>query len=203
MSTLKLRAWDWVLRIPRTTASRTLVLRAGNAFRTQEGANCAALAPLAMVVLALILVFGCGTKRPDQPENYFPDSSEVAGWSKTGETRVFPSDRLWEYIDGDADRFVRAGVERAMTADYSYQNRIDAVADVFVMSAPAGAVTIFESQPATGSQPLKLGDAARLYKGSLTFRKGRFFVRLVAFADAPEVSQALTVLGHGIENKLD
>jgi Family of unknown function (DUF6599) len=203
MSALKLRAWDWLHRMSRTTPSRTRASSKGNGFWTHPGANRTAYGLLALIGFSISIVFGCGSKPAAKSVNHFPDSSEADGWSKTGETRVFPADRLWEYIDGDADRFVRAGVERVMTADYSYQNRIDAVADVFVMSAPAGAVTVFESQPAKGSQPLKLGDAARLYKGSLTFRKGRFFVRLVAFADAPEVSQALTVLGHGIESKLD
>jgi hypothetical protein len=72
-----------------------------------------------------------------------------------------------------------------------------------VISSVSGATSVFESQPAAGSQPLPLADAARLYKGSLTLRKGRFFVRLVAFADAPEVSDALRALASGIEKKLD
>jgi hypothetical protein len=127
----------------------------------------------------------------------------VQGWSKSGKTRAFPAARLWEYIDGDAERYVQAGVDQTLTTDYRYGKNIEAVADIFIMSAAAGAARVFESQPATGNQPIQLGDAARLYKGSLTLRKGRYFVRLVAYQDAPEVSEALLALGRAIAGKLE
>jgi Family of unknown function (DUF6599) len=156
-----------------------------------------------LVVLVLPLLFACTPKPGSKPATYFPESAEVPGWSRTGETRIFPADRLWEYIDGDAEKYVRAGVEQTLTADYRYRNKFDAVADVFVMATASGATKVFESQPAAGSQPVSAGDAARLYKGSLTLRKGRIFVRLVAFSDAPEASDALTALGRGIASRLD
>jgi hypothetical protein len=48
-----------------------------------------------------------------------------------------------------------------------------------------------------------LGDAARLYTGSLTLRRGRYFVRLVAYENGPEVPQALVALARAIASKLD
>jgi hypothetical protein len=156
-----------------------------------------------MIILVMSFIFACKPETNSNPGSYFPASADVPGWDKTGETRIFPAHRLYEYIDGDAEKFIRAGVEQAMTADYRYQNKVDAVADIFVMSAPSGAAKVFESQPAAGSQSLPLGDAARLYKGSLTLRKGRFFVRLVAFSDVPEVPDALTALGRGIASRLE
>ncbi len=174
-----------------------------NASRARSSTGSAKLVQTAAIILVLSFISACRPKASSNPGSYFPASADVAGWDKTGETRIFPADRLWEYIDGDAEKFIRAGVERAETADYRYQNKIDAVADIFVMSAPSGAAQVFESQPAAGSQTLPLGDAARLYKGSLMLRKGRFFVRLVAFSDAPEVPEALTALGRGIASRLE
>ena len=61
----------------------------------------------------------------------FPRTGEAPGWARRGETRVFPAADLWQYIDGAADRYLQAGVERVLTADYRYRDRFDAVVDVY------------------------------------------------------------------------
>ncbi|MGO9271582.1 MAG: DUF6599 family protein [Terriglobia bacterium] len=164
-----------------------------------RGKLAAAFGPM---ILALSLSLACGSKSSSKPATYFPESNEAPGWVKSGETRTFPADRLWEYIDGDADKYVQAGVQRTLTTDYRYGDKIEATADVYVMTTADGATKVFESQAATGSQPVPLGDAARLYKGSLILRQGRYFVRLVAYEDAPEVADALVSLGRAIAGKL-
>ena len=157
---------------------------------------------LALAVMVVSLSVACNSKPGPTTATYFPESNEVQGWSKSGETRTFPADRLWEYIDGDAEKYTQAGVEQTLTADYHYGESVDAVADVFVMSDAAGATKIFESESAEGSQSVPLGDAARLHEGSLTLRKDRYFVRLVAYANTPEVPEALVALGRSITGKL-
>jgi hypothetical protein len=47
-----------------------------------------------------------------------------------------------------------------------------------------------------------LGDAGRSYGQSLTFHRGAFFVRLVAYQDTPQTEQALVGLGQGVEGRL-
>jgi len=156
-----------------------------------------------LIILALSFSLACNSKSKFDTSKIFPSSNQAQGWTKSGETRVFPGDHLYEYIDGDADKYVHAGVKQTLTSDYRYGEKIEAVADVFIMSTAAGATTVYESQSAAGSGPVRLGDAARLYKGSLTFRQGRYFVRLVAYQDAPEVPQALVALGRAIAGKLE
>jgi hypothetical protein len=152
--------------------------------------------------LSASVVIACASKQGNQPATFFPQSNEVSGWNKSGDIRTFEADRLWEYIDGDAEKYIQAGVQKTLTADYRYRDKTDAVADVYVMSAPDGAQKIFESEPAVASQPVQLGDGGRLYKGSVTFRKGRYFVRLVAYQNAPDVGGALVALGRAIERNL-
>jgi Family of unknown function (DUF6599) len=157
---------------------------------------------LALAVLGVSICVACSPKPTSTTTTYFPESNEVQGWSKSGETRTFPADRLWEYIDGDAEKYTQAGVKETLTADYRYGENVDAVADVYVMSDAAGATKIFESEPAEGSKPVTLGDAAQLREGSLVFRKDRYFVRLVAYANTAEIPEALVALGRSITGKL-
>jgi hypothetical protein len=49
---------------------------------------------------------------------------------------------------------------------------------------------------------VQLGDAAVAYEQSVTFRKGPYLVRIVAYQAAPDGPQALLALAHGVEAKL-
>ncbi len=155
----------------------------------------------ALAILAVVMALGCSPKPNSKTPTLFPETNEVPGWSK-GETRTFEADRLWEYIDGDADRYIQAGVLRTLTTDYRYRDKIDAVADIYIMKAPEGTKRIFDSESSLGSQRIQLGDDARLFPATLTFRKGAYFVRLVAYQEDPEVGKALTELAGAIERKL-
>jgi polyferredoxin len=134
--------------------------------------------------------------------SFFPESGQIAGWSKSSETRTFEADDLYRYIDGAADKFIQAGVVRTLTSGYRYQDKVDATADVYLMQSADGARKVYESEPDTGSKPVRLGDAGRLYGASLTFRAGPCFVRLVAYQSGPDIGEALVSLARGIEARL-
>ena len=134
--------------------------------------------------------------------SWLPESGEAPGWVKMGETRQFEAADLWKYVDGDAERYLRAGVRRTVTANYRYSDAVEAVADIHLMESPQGAATMFESEPSAGSHPVSLGDAGRSYGQSLTFRRGPFFVRLVAYQDTPQTESALVSLGQAIGRRL-
>lgn len=156
----------------------------------------------AAAIWALIFSAGCHSKSTPDSGGYLPATGEADGWSKPGATRTFPADRLYQYLDGDADRYVKAGVQQAVTSDYRYRDKMDAVADVFVMRDVPGAAAVYESYPSNRSQPASVGDAARLYPGTLMFRRGRFFVRVVAYDEGPDVPDALLVLGRAIAERV-
>jgi len=152
-------------------------------------------------LLIAVFAVSCGPKTRPGTSALFPKTGEVPGWSQKGETRTFQAGDLWQYNDGDADRYVRAGVERLLTTDYRYQDKADAIADIYIMKNAEGAKTILESESEVGSQTAQVGTAGRLYGASVTFRQGRYFVRLVAYEEA-EASQALMDLGRAIDKKL-
>ena len=152
------------------------------------------------VVLVTLTALSCSTTSRRPP--LFPEAGEAAGWSRAGEPHRFDAGNLWQYNDGDAERYIRAGVEQLVTADYQYQGKAETVADVYIMRDSDGARAIFESESAVGSQPIALGDAGRLYGASLTFRQRRYFVRLVAHDPLPASPPALLELAQAIEAKI-
>jgi len=157
---------------------------------------------LTMILALAALLAGCRSKAPSGAADFFPESNSVQGWVKSSETRTFEASHLWEYIDGDADRYIQAGVVKTLTGDYRFNNKVDATADVYVMTKPEGAKKIYDSESAAESQPVDIGEAGRLSKGSLTFHQGPYFVRVVAYEDSAEVGKALTELARAVSSRL-
>ena len=155
-----------------------------------------------LVLLAGCLLAGCGAKSNSRRVAPFPESDEVPGWSKVGQTRAFKAADLWQYIDGDAEKYIKAGVRQTLTANYSYKDFLDAAADIHVMANADGPKQIMNSEPSLESRTLELGDSGRLYAASLIFRKGPYLVRLVAYQQSPEAAKLLVELARGIERKL-
>jgi hypothetical protein len=154
-------------------------------------------------VLPTILFVLIGCQHHAAPAaSFFPESNEAPGWTKAPETRTFAPDQLSTYIDGDAEKYLKAGVRSTSTADYKFKDQIQVVVDVYTMSSPDGAKTIFESEPAMDAQTPALGDAARLFSQSLIFRKGPYLVRMVAYQESPQISQAMFKLGLAMEKEL-
>ena len=152
---------------------------------------------VAVAMVAAVAFTGCKKHQADP----FPASGAVAGWDKTSETRTFAAKDLWQYIDGDAEQYVSAGVVSTSTSDYKYQNQLEATVDVHTMGDAAGARKILETGT-SDAKPVQLGDAGVAYAQSVTFRKGPYLVRIVAYESTPGTQQALLALAHGVEAKL-
>jgi len=163
----------------------------------------AAMRGALMIALCVALFENVTCNRePRTQAGPFPASNQIAGWEKTGNTRTFEAADLWKYIDGEAERYLKAGVQRVSTGDYKFQNKVDAIVDIYTMGSTEGAEKVFKSESAVDAKPIHLGDDARLHSQSLVFRKGACLVRIVAFEESTETRQALLQLGQGIELRL-
>ena len=134
--------------------------------------------------------------------NPFPASGAIAGWEKSSETRAFEPKDLWQYIDGDSEQYIQAGVVSTSTSDYKYKGQLEAVVDVYTMSGPDGAQTILERGQTKDAKTIGIGEEGLQYAQSVTFRKGAHLVRIVAYQLNADTSQALVALAHGVETNL-
>jgi hypothetical protein len=130
------------------------------------------------------------------------DAVEADGWARVGAARAFDADNLWEFIDGDAERFVDAGLERMRTAEFRYRDRLDAVVEIYRMKDADGARRIFQSESASGTRQVDIGGEGRLHDTGLTFRVGRHFARVTGFEATPETKGAVLVLARALAGRL-
>ncbi|MGB7547892.1 MAG: DUF6599 family protein [Terracidiphilus sp.] len=153
---------------------------------------------MAIAIVAAAAGTGCKKSKIDP----FPASGAVAGWQKTSDTRTFAAKDLWQYIDGDAEQYISAGVVSTSTSDYKYQGQLEAVVDVYTMGGPEGARKILETGLTRDAKTVPLGDECVQYAQSVAFRKGPTLVRIVAYESTPATPQALMALARGMEAKL-
>ena len=166
-------------------------------------AACSILRASLVAALCAVLLAGAACNRQPGATAAFPASNDVAGWAKTSNVRTFEAADLWKYIDGEAERYLKGGVQRASTADYKFQDKLEAVVDIYTMSNANGAAQVLDSEPAAGAKLVPLADGARLFSQSLIFRKGRYLVRIVTYQESEDAQQALLALGRRIEKRLN
>jgi len=159
------------------------------------------------VVVASLLLFppgaGAAPVGPEVPPLATAlDELAAPGWAPEGGSRSFNADNLWEYIDGDADRYVDAGLSAMRTATYRYRGTLEAVVDVYRMAAPQAAQGLFRSEPTADWPAIELGDEARQSDLVLVFRVGADLVRIMAYDMTPETADALRALGKGLAARL-
>jgi hypothetical protein len=152
----------------------------------------------AIAMVAAVAATGCKSHKL----NPFPESGAVTGWQKTAETRTFAAKDLYQYIDGDAEQYISAGVRSTSTSDYKYEGQLEAVVDVHTMNDAAGARKIMETGKTGDAKNVQLGDGGLAYSQSVIFRKGPYLVRIVAYESTPETPEALLALARGVEAKL-
>lgn len=151
-----------------------------------------------LALAALMCAAACRKAKTDP----FPASGTIAGWQKSSDTRTYAAKDLWQYIDGEAEQYISAGVISASTADYKYHDNLEAAVDVYTMGSAAGAAKVFETSPAKDATSVHLGDAGVEHAQSVSFRKGPYLVRIVAYESTVDAKQALLALARGIEAKL-
>jgi hypothetical protein len=156
------------------------------------------LLAVVLVIVAVASGIGCKKGKGDP----FPASGTVADWQKSSDTRVFAAKDLWQYIDGEAEQYIAAGVVSTSTSDYKYKGQSEAVVDVYTMRDVGGARKILEAGLGSDAKSIQVGDAGVEYAQSVTFRKGPYLVRIVAYDSTPDTQQSLHALAHGVEAKL-
>lgn len=168
---------------------------------------CAGFA--AALITATFGTAGCGSKSAASAGGtistsaFFPAGKAIPGWARGQEVRTFSATELSNYIDGDAEKYIKVGVQSTATADYRFQNKFDAVADIYSFANASGPKAIYDAEPPGDAASPNVGEAARLYGQSLVYRKGRYLVRIVAYEASPQMQQAILDLGKAIEAKLE
>jgi hypothetical protein len=131
---------------------------------------------LALAALSLALGIGCAEPPATDLARLIPDSGSVDGWMLVGEPATYGPDRLYDYLDGGAERYLSYGFRRLI--HLRYQRGGDAgtgvTIDLFDMGSDLGAFGIYSMARRPESRLEQWGvegwserDVAHAWKGSV------------------------------------
>ncbi len=141
--------------------------------------------------LAAVL-FGCqekekspgeeaGGKVSAEYEALLPGKEVPKGWKRDGDVKSFVGQKLYDSIDGAADRFFQYAFREQYVARYSVGDPEKSVTvEVYDMGTPEDAFGIFSAHDNVMSEHTGIGLAATISEMNLDFCQGKYFVRLLA-----------------------
>ena len=121
---------------------------------------------------------------------------EIRGWKADGQDKVYTRQNIFDYMDGGGEIYLAYDFQRLLAREYARPGTPRIVAEVYQMASSADAYGVFTHD--TDGQPVSVGQAAVYSAGLLRFWKNRFFVRLQAEDEEPEVKTALMALGNQV-----
>ncbi len=155
---------------------------------------------LLMTGLLAVVVFGCrkdegtSTAEPEEPgaaptdkegiaayEAILPAGAVPSAWEQSGPVRVYPGKKLYDSIDGAADRFFQYTFrEQYVVGNASKDPGKNVDVEVYDMGNPEDAFGIFSCHDNIMSQRANIGLAGVVSEVNLDFCQGKYFVRLQA-----------------------
>jgi hypothetical protein len=130
----------------------------------------------------------------------FPANNEIKGWAKSGNSRVFAGDKLWEYIDGAAETYYPFGFKKVTTQDYKSGDK-QLVVDIYEFKDPKNTFGIYSLERDAKYNFVSVGVQGYLEGTTLNFWKGNYYIKLVTFSKK-NIKDDLLGFAKSIEKKI-
>lgn len=174
--------------------------------RSQAPSRAARAAALACILIlcAPSAARGSAGAGPTRPAAAGPAAllpAGALGYSPVGEDRLYSSETLFDLIDGGAEVYRAFNVRRVASRRYGRRGAPDILVDVFDMGSSRDAFGAYHHDMRDGRDP-GIGDESEIGGGALAFRKGRFFVSIVALDDTGPAREAMLALGRAIAGRI-
>jgi hypothetical protein len=155
---------------------------------------------LMTVAISILTAAACGQRKESKtPSGSLASAlaTNMVGFERTSDVRVYGTDSLWQYNDGAAEMFLAHGFQRLSTADYvSGPNEL--TAEIYLFAEKSGADSLYVEFSAGNANPIAVGNRGVLTPGQMIFQKGRVLVMINCYSDIPEA--ALTDFALAVES---
>jgi len=130
-----------------------------------------------------LLDFQGEVRKADPMPSYFPE--EFSAYSKSTRIRRYQKENLYEYINGHAEFFISSGFRDLAVAGYYLKDpdNQDINADIYDMGEGENAFGVLMEERAENARKIELGYAGYVTERTLSFIKGKFYIKLQSFKD--------------------
>jgi len=146
-------------------------------------------------LLLLLLSFVMGAISTDTGDTHM-FKVESTNWAVT-ESAVYTPENLYDYINGGAEVYRAHGFVKLYAYRYENPGQPEILADVFEMADAADAYGVYHHDWRDGASA-GIGAESELSDNTLSFRKNRYFVSLMAFDETEEAMKAVKAMAEAI-----
>ncbi len=154
-----------------------------------------------LTVAVMVIIAGCGKDQEKvklgDPREYLPQSATSISLERSSDIRTFAERSLWEYIDGGAELYYTYDFLVVATADYT-SDHAELLVDIYQFGTTDYAFGLYSMLRGVDVQLIALGIEGFTDPLSITFVKGEYVVRLIAYEETDDNLLALTNLADEI-----
>lgn len=134
-----------------------------------------------------------------------PRSAEVPGWKLKERPERYSPEKLFEAINGGADRFLAYGFEELARATYAPDGipyPEESVIEVYQMSTPLAAFGVYSLEATSCDPPEQAPGPGCSRRSDRVAYQGSVFLKLTTYADSPAGRQELARLAQAVLKKV-
>ena len=162
--------------------------------------------PLSFIIFLLTLIFFAslpvfGSDDGGKMADSISWPTEIMGWSRDLEDRIYDRESLFDYIDGAAEVFLAYNFQKASVRRYVKPGQPGLVAEVYGMGSSEDAFGVFSLErqdPEAG-----IGQGSEFGGSLLRFWKGRFFVSILGEGTGKDLEEAVLSLGRDLAARIE
>jgi len=129
-----------------------------------------------------------------------PDNNEIKGWVKSGDSRIFEGESLYEYIDGAAETYHNYGFRKVITQDYKNGNN-QIVVDIYEMKDVKNTFGIYSIERDPKYNFINVGNQGYIEGTALNFWKSNYYIKIISYSKS-QLKQDLQFFAKIIDKKI-
>jgi len=128
---------------------------------------------------------------------------EVSGWKQSAKPQVFSPATLYEYINGDADLYLKYDFQDLQVAEYENEKKAAVTVEVYRHRTPIHAFGIYSQERLSGANFLDIG--AQGYTESMVFNfiHGPYYIKINSYNTGADDQEILLTFGRKIAQNLE
>ena len=126
---------------------------------------------------------------------------EIQGWKQSGEILTFSPRKLYDYINGAADLYLKYDFQELKVAEYQNEKKASVTIEVYRHKTPTHAFGIYSQERFGNANYLDIGAQGYSEKGVLNFVAGNYYVKMnIMDSEAGDEEVLLTLAKKVVEN---
>jgi len=129
-------------------------------------------------------------------------AADISGLGTLSTERVFSTEDLFEYINGNAELFISYNFNRLITLTYNQDESAEITIDIFDMGAPANAFGVFSHSREKVDGFISDEVESEYGGGLLTFWKGQYYISILAYPETGEKKETVRQIAKRISEMI-